>query len=195
MLKRHLSSVFNRYGLLISIIIIVTTFVITRMLFYLKYPMPVISQDTSSYLKPALSLLNKEVPIFDNRTPGYPLFLFISLAATPYLVLIVAFQTTIALFASISTIIGAHSLKRYLSIPTAIAMSAYSSIAINIKQEFGICTDSLYGSFLLIFTSFLMLSLARNRRLYWFLCSFSMGCVIYIRPTGLFLLIPYLIIS
>ena len=156
--RQWFEGLFIKYSLSLSIVLITFTFFITRTLFYYKYAVPIIDPDTYGYVKPALALLSKDLPVFLFRTPGVPLLIFIGILITKSIIGVVFFQTIISLAASISILLSVYTSFPNLAIPTSIAICAYNSIACNFSYDFRIGSESLYASCLLFSIAFLILS-------------------------------------
>lgn len=58
-----------------SVLAVSAAFLITRLPYFMHYPVIVLSSDSASYIAAAFQLMELKAPLFDIRTPGYPLFI------------------------------------------------------------------------------------------------------------------------
>ena len=184
----------DRALLVVSFSILLLVFVITRLPFFLYYPLPFFTPDSHSYLYPYEQFLHGDMPSFSTRLPGYPVFLGIVLSLT-HSYLMVVFVQTVLLFASVFMLLYAiYKYRTYLQIPAMTALLLFIISPHCTASDFCILSESLYTSTLILFMAFLLLSLVTKKSIYFFLCSFCMGWAILVRPAAIYFLVSYLLI-
>ncbi len=177
-----------------SVILVMIVFVFTRLPYFLYYPVTVISFDTASYISVALNIIDGNLPLFEIRTPGYPVFLTFVLLFSKNPVCISLLQSLFTLFTSIFFLRVVNKTFKSFTFLFAISISIFISSSIYIFLETALLSESIYVNFLILSCSFLILALKENRISYLILLSFSIGVAIIIRPAGLFLVcIPALL--
>lgn len=176
----------RKYDLYIALVVTILFFAISRLPFFWFFPFPGgFVSDAFEYFDVAFSIENGHLPIFDIRTPGYPVFLYLvnALRGSLHTLLIVQNLATIA--ASLFLVYAVHSNYRNLTYPAAAAMIFYFMSNNSIEADTNVLTNSLYTNLLIVFVSLLIYAIRRNK--YWGLLSATTGLIIYVRPSGLFL--------
>ncbi len=178
--------------LLYGAVIISAVFILTRLIYFIYYPVVNVSEDSASYIAVALKLLQLSPPLLDMRTPGYPFFLTLVFLLSKNFILIYIFQ-------SLATIGSALFLYKVLcKYFTQVALFFAAAIAVFISStfylvlEFSVLSETIFICFLMLCSSFLIASLINNRTSDWIWFSVTASVVILIRPAGLFL-VPVLI--
>lgn len=175
-------------------LLITAVFLMTRLHYFLYYPVMDISADSASYCAIALKLLDLTPPLLDMRTPGYPLLLTISFLISKNFVITYIFQSLITY---ISAIFFYRSLCIYyasVAIYFAAAISVFITSTFYLVLEYSVLSESLFVSLLMICCSCLVISFYNNRTINWILFSVSAALVIIVRPVGLFLLPVILVV-
>jgi hypothetical protein len=184
--------------LFLSFLILITMFLITRLPFFLYYPVVDFDGD-SPYYYINVDQINKGMwPAFIIRTPGYPLFLkFVFLFFNKNISLI-AIQNIFSLLTSLFFIYVIHKVysKRFKFLPllAAIGMGASISASIHLLSDTSFMTESLYVNFLVLFFALFILAMHYKSKITWILCSICMAAVILIRPSALFFILVSFII-
>jgi len=171
-----------------SVILVIIIFIFSRLPYYLYYSVTVISFDTASYCVVALNIMEGNLPLFDIRTPGYPVFLYIVWLFSKNPIYISLVQSLFTLFTSIFFLWVINKTFKSFTILFATSILIFISSSVYILFETAISSESLYVSFLILTCSFLILALKENKLLHWILFSISIAMVILIRPAGMFLL-------
>lgn len=167
-------------------IIIIAVFLLTRLQYYLYYPIVDISADSASYCAVAIKLMNFSPPLLDMRTPGYPLFLSLVWFISKNFIVTYFFQSLMTLSAAIFLYRTFCKYYDSFAVYFAIAISVFISSSFCLVLEFSLLSESLFVCFLLISSSFLIRSIMENSASDWTLFSFSVVTLIYIRPVALF---------
>jgi len=173
---------------LYSSLLIVITFLITRLPFYIYYPIYSLSSDSASYCAVALKILNGHAPLFDMRTPAYPLFLSFIWIFNKSFLSVTVIQSLLTLISSLFFLWSLSQSYKSLTLYFAIAISIFMSSAACLVFDLAILTESLFVNILMINSSLLVLSLKRNKTRLWVLYSTSIALLILLRPVGMFLI-------
>jgi len=180
-------------SLAVSFSLITAFFLVSRLPLFLYFPIPggYLATDCFEYFKAAFEMRNGQVPLFDIRTPGYPLFLLITSWIWDSALAIIITQNILTLIASLFLTHAVFANYRGLTYGAAAAMIFYLMSNNSVEADSNLLTNSLYTNLLIIFSGILIFCLNRNK--YWAWLSLCVGAIIYVRPSGLFL-IPLVIL-
>lgn len=184
----------NKRMLIISFTIIIIAFLLTRLPFFLYYPVPNIANDTPKYYKHITAIHQGEWPEFTNITPGYPLLIELIFLFSDKLLSIILVQNIITLLSSLLIVYSIYKLSPLLSCFSAVAVAVFIS---NGYHTFTDCTyrvDGVYVNFIIISFALLILATRLKRPIFFILCSCAMAFTIYLRPTGTFFIVIYVLI-
>jgi len=177
----------KRHLFYISITIVGIAFLIPRLPWFVDYPLPAILPDTYSYFKPARQIFSGQFPIFNIRTPGYPLFLTLSLIVFPYLKFTVVLQNLLTLYSALFFVWAAHKAYGKLVICAGITMVAHVAQPFIVSSDFSVLSESIYSSGLVLSVALLLLAICTQKARYAFMFSVVGGYTFWIRPSGIFL--------
>ena len=177
----------NRSLLYISIIIVSIAFIITRLPWFVDYPVPLIFPDTQTYFDPARQIFSGHWPIFDMRTPGYPLFLALSLTIFPYLKFTVILQNLLTFCSALFFVWATYKMYGKLVVCAGITMVAHVAQPFIVQSDFSMLTESLYSSCLVLSIGLLVLAIGTQKARYALLFSLVGGYIFWVRPNGIFL--------
>ena len=183
--RKYLKSPRNLFY--ISLLIVTIAFIIPRLPWFVDYPIPAIYPDTSTYFAPVKQIFLGQIPIFDYRTAGYPMFLTAIFLISPKLMSVVSLQCIITLASALFFIWAVYRAYPQLVILSGFAMVAQVAQPFLSGHDFALLTESLYASFLVISMGFWLLAIKTRRARYFFLFSLTSGLLIIIRPAGVFL--------
>ncbi|MCG6551122.1 MAG: glycosyltransferase family 39 protein [Candidatus Magnetominusculus sp. LBB02] len=185
------STRFDRFRGVLAFLIVIVPFLLTRLPFYLYYPIVTLTPDSWTYAKPAYWMLNGTLPYFDHRTPGYPLFivLLFKLFGNPSNLTIVITQTVLSIASLLFLVYVIYKKYPDAALYAASAIAAYSTSVTFLWYESNYMSESLYVSFLMLFFSFFINAFHSKRALTWAVASCLMGYMIWIRPAGIFILL------
>lgn len=172
---------------LYSLLPVIIIFLITRLPYFLYYPVTGISFDTPSYIAVAFDMLDFRLPLFEVRTPGYPFFLFVVWSFSKTILCVSFMQSIITLFTSVFFLYVINKFYNKHIFLFAATVSVYISSAHYLILDTALLTESLFVNLIIITCSFLILSVKRNKPVYWILFSMSAAVVIIVRPAGIFL--------
>jgi hypothetical protein len=184
--------------LYLSFLILLIMFSITRLPFFLYYPVVDFDGDSPYYYMNVDQIDKGMWPAFMIRTPGYPLFLkFVFLFFNKNISLI-ALQNIFSLLTSLFFIYVIHKVYgskfKFLPLFAAIGMGAFISGSIHLIADTSFMTESLYVNFLVLFFALFILAIHSKTNISWILSSICMAIVILIRPSALFFVLVSLII-
>ena len=152
-IKANWSKIF----LIISFGIILAVFIITRLPFFLYYPLPFIEPDSYSYLYVHIEIFElHQWPKFVIRTPGYPLFISLILFLTDKIIVIILAQTIIIFISALFLVYTIYRFRPIFCFPAALAMAAFLCAPQTVYNDFSMMSESLYTSSLIFFLSSLM---------------------------------------
>ncbi|MEP7146055.1 MAG: hypothetical protein ABI792_03490 [bacterium] len=179
---------------LYSSLLVTLVFLITRAQYFVFYPILVLSSDSASYCAAAFDILNFHIPVFDIRTPGYPIFLSLIWMISKTVYAVALAQSLFTLMSAIFFLWVINQTYRSLTLLFAISLSAFISSTYYLILEVSLLTEGIFVSMLLISSGLLLLALKKNKNSFWIMYSASVAIVILIRPAGIFLLAILLLI-
>jgi len=184
----------SKYIYIYSASLVTLIFLITRLPYFLNYPVIILSFDSASYVAAALELINFKAPLFDIRTPGYPLFLAIVWSISESIYFSSLIQSFLTLAVSLFFLKVIEKSYRSFTFLFAISLSAYISSSYFLILEPSVLTESLFTTFLILSTSFLISALKKGSNVSWLMFSVSVAVLIMVRPAGLYMVSVILII-
>lgn len=184
----------EQYLLYICFLILILVFMITRLSFFLDYPIVGIHYDTETYGKLVSLIESGNLPLFEYRPPGYVLFLWLVTNIVDRWVFVVGMQSMIFLIANLCLVYGVYSLRRSLSLPATLAMSGFLGSSHVLMYELSALSDSLYTTCLIFIFAFLLISFGQCRTRYFVVSSLSIGLLISVRYAGMYALVVYFVI-
>ncbi|MDQ3193513.1 MAG: hypothetical protein M3P82_00800 [Bacteroidota bacterium] len=173
---------------LYSTLLVLLVFIITRVQYFLYYPVLVLSSDSASYCAAAFDIMDFHSPVFDIRTPGYPLILSLVWMLSKTVYVLALAQSLFTLAVSIFFLWVIDQIYRSLTFLSAISLSVFISSSYYLILEVSLLTEGIFVSTLLLSSGLLMLALKKNQICCWALYSASVALIILIRPAGLFLI-------
>ena len=178
--------------LLLSFLLVIAVFAITRLPFFLYFPLADIDVDTFNYYT-LVDQMNKGIwPAFIIRTPGYPLFLKLVFTFHDSHIAVVLVQNLITLFTALFFVYIVHLVfkdrSRYFALLAAMGIGVFISSTCHLESDTSLLTESLYVNLLLLFFAFFLLALNRDKHRWWIVTSIIAASVVLFRPSGMFLL-------
>jgi hypothetical protein len=170
----------------ISICLVVAPFLITRLPFFLYYPVVTMKSDFSGYYEIVRQLDRGALPTFWLRTPGYPLFMKAVLVFSDKLLSIVWAQNLLSLASALIFVFAIFRTYRGLTVFAAAGMGAFISSHFHVDADIALLSESLYTNCVILSFAFFILAVNRRRAACFALCSFFMGYAVYTRPAGIF---------
>lgn len=185
-MPRNLS---RRMVLVLSILIVVAGFLVTRLPYFLYYQVPSLQPDYSSYWAPLFELEKGKLPNFSYRTPGYPVFMWLVVSVSNKLSSIVLAQNLLTLFSALLLVFSVYRAYFALTPLAAIAITAHMTSSSQILSDIALLTESVFTSFLVASFALLIWGLKEKRLPALILSSLCMALSIYVRPTGQFFVV------
>jgi len=186
----------QKWTLLVSSFILLICFWVARLPLLSDYALINFEGDALGYVMLAEELLSGQLPDFDDRTPGYPIFIaFVKIFSDTYRSIVYAqiLYSLVALLALVYVI--DRYLSPYLALLSAIVLGLYASGPTLIDTETSILTDSTFTSSLIVGFALFIKALYDNKLSSWISYSVMMAIAILIRPAGLFLIVSLLFVT
>lgn len=162
-------------------------FLLTRLPYFIFYPVLTISNDSASYIAVAFELMDLNAPLFDIRTPGYPIFISLIMSVTSDAIFISLIQSLVTYIAAIFFLSVSYKYFETEIFYFAIAVSAFISSAYFLVLEMSILTEGIFTSLMLILASVFIIAIKSESIFSWSIYSVLVALLILVRPAGLFL--------
>jgi hypothetical protein len=162
-------------------------FLLTRLPYFIFYPVLTISNDSASYIAAAFELMDLNAPMFDIRTPGYPVFLSLIMSVTDDAIFISLIQSLFTYVAAIFFLSVSYKYYESVIFYFAIAVSAFISSAYFLVLEMSILTEGIFTSLMLILAGLFIIAVKSESIFSWSIYSVLVAMLILVRPAGLFL--------
>jgi hypothetical protein len=191
LIKNPIALFLARRGPEIATFLVVVSFIVTRLPFFLHFRMVDVAIDYWSYFDIVRQARHGDWPKLTLRTPGYPLFLAAVLSISWRAMTVVFAQCAVTLIAALGTLVCFVRADRRLAYPAAFALIGFTSSMHSVVFDTTLMSESLYCS--LIMLSFGTLTLAILRGGAWACAgaSFAMTGCLLTRPAGFFLFGTY----
>jgi hypothetical protein len=180
-----------------SLLILIVVFSITRLPFFLYYPIVDFDGDSPYYYMNVDQIDKGMWPAFMIRTPGYPLFMKLIFLIFNSNIALIAIQNIFSLLTSLFFIYVIHTVYssrlKYLPLLASIGMGAFVSSSIHLISDTSVMTESLYVNFLILFFALFIQAIHSKTNKSWLLSSICMAIVILIRPSALFFILIFII--
>jgi len=174
--------------LALGLILITFIFALSRLPFFIYYPLPYVAPDTPAYLEQVANLESGQIPSFSFRTPGYPLFWwFVRLFSHDPMAVIFA-QCTITLFTLLGIPILLAKYQPRLVLPISLAFAIYCSAPMHLAWDLYLLTDGLYVNAMLWALTCVYIALIHQKPVFAVAGAFLIGMACAIRPNGAFLI-------
>jgi hypothetical protein len=185
--------------LFISFLIVAIPFIITRLPFFIDYPVVSIDPDYLHYYTIIDQIAKGFFPTFIIRTPGYPIFLGLIYTFFNHNMAVVIIQNILSLMVALFFVFVIYKVYsdrlKYLPLLTAAGLAAFISSTNHLTADTSLLTESLFVNAIMLFFALLILTLHYKKKQLWLLCSFLAAYIFLIRPTGMFLILILLIVS
>ncbi len=187
-------SFLNKNALALSILILLSAFLVARLPFFLSCPVPEPqTEDTPEYFEVVMKMLAGNSKVDFSFIPiGYPLFLLLIGLIKNTLLAVAITQNILALISCLFFIYAIHQCYPKLTIWAALVFAGYLSSENNIHWDTHFTPDSLYTSLLIFFSGFLMLALKKENLIFGALASATAAYLLLIRASAVFI-IPVMI--
>jgi len=175
----------KHYILIIACLILLFAFIISRLPFFLYFPIVGYHNDTAVYFMAIEGLTHGELPKFGVVPPLYPIFLWFVGLFSKNILSIIAAQTIISFLSALFFIIVSYKYLPKLCVFFSIGLSVFFMSSHSIAFDTMLLTESLYVSILITICALLIWSVFSNRKMAWVLLSIALVLPIFIRPTGI----------
>ena len=174
--------------------ILILIFLVTRLPFFVYYPVVNLGADTPSYLRSIQQAQSGIWPSFVIRSPGYPLFIWLVTIVSDRWLAVILVQNLLSLAASLYLVYGVYRTHAALAIPATLAMLGFLGSTQALTSDMSALSDSLYASCLIVSFAFLLLALQKVGTVYFLLASVAMAAAIIVRPAGLYFAVIYVFV-
>lgn len=172
----------------LSILAVSAVFLVTRLPYFIYYPVIVLSSDSASYIAAAFQLLELKAPLFDIRTPGYPLFIAAVWSFGKNFISVSLVQSVITYISAVFFVAVAYRYYSNMVIWFAVAVCGFITSSYFLVLEMSMLTEGIFTSIMLFASGVLMMAVKSEKEWVWAVFSALIGLLIYIRPAGLFLI-------
>jgi hypothetical protein len=189
------------FRVVIAFAIIIFTFIISRLPFFIYFPIVGHHPDTAVYFLALEGIYNGELPKFGTVPPLYPLFLYFFGLLSDNVLIYVYVQVFFSLLSSLFLI---YSFSKYipkLTIPVSICLSIFFISSHSIVYDTTLVTESLYvSSWIALFACFIWI-VNSDRKIPWVFFSILLSIPLLLRPNGIIvffflaLIITYILFS
>ena len=171
--------------------------ILTRLPYFIFYPIAGFGKDTFSYYLPYKQFVNGDTPLFDLRTPGYTIFIGLldAMGASSSCIVIVQCVITLLCFYFLL-----HTLHKHFDfivfVSCSFALFLFYTSADLTRFDTSVLTEGLYANAIILSLTLLIDAIFNTKTKQSALLlslSLSAGVLVLIRPQGLFF-VPILIV-
>lgn len=181
-------------ALWIALTVVTAIFVLTRLQYWVEVPFPRYYADSETYLGVAYDIASGKLPVFDVRTPAYPLLLYGVLESTGSVFALVIVQQLATLLSAYALCIAAYLVRRPLGLAALIPAIAIVGSQPSQLYELAIMAEGTYSAAMVFAFAALFAGLPRRSSAWLFASSVAMAVAILLRPSGLFLIGTYVLV-
>jgi hypothetical protein len=182
---------FANRGPVIAASLVVLSFIITRLAFFLHFRLADVAIAYWSYFDVVQQAHHGQWSKLYLRTPGNLLFLAAVFSISRSAMAVVATQSVLTLVAALGTLACFVRVDRRLAHPIAFALVGFTSSMHSVVSDTTLLTESLYSSLLMLSFGTLTLAILRGGAWACVGASFAMTGCIWARPAGLYFLVIY----
>ena len=168
--------------------LVVIPFLISRWPFLFHYFLPHWNDDSQSYIEPMLQLQNSQWPLFDVRTPAYPLLMYAMFMTGAGFGGVVCVQMLVSLLSA--CLLALTFLRAYgqrAGLLTALVMGVFVSQDVFVEFDASIKPESLYTSTIILCVSCLVFIAKDRSKDHVTLFSVLAAIAIWLKPAAIFL--------
>jgi len=178
----------NHYKLIGAFLMLILAFMISRLPFFIYFPIVGFHSDTAVYFAAVEGLLYGELPKFGTVPPLYPLFLWFVGLLSDNMLIYAYVQTFFSLCSGLFFLYISYKHMPKLCIPFAMALSVFFMTSHSLVFDSLLTSESLYVSILICLCALFLHALYTSKKWAWILFSVFLSLPFLIRPTGLFFL-------
>ncbi|MBF0459127.1 MAG: hypothetical protein HQK99_14650 [Nitrospirae bacterium] len=167
-------------------------FLITRLPYFLYYPVVLIRSDSYGYFDVAVQIISGTWPELSLRTPGYPLFIALVFLFSKKILSVIVMQNLLSLLSALTFVYGIVISYRYFAPLAAIGMAAFITSHVQMAGDISLLSESLYVSVIVFAYAFLTIALKRGRGVFFALSGAAFAYTVYVRPAGLFVVAVFI---
>lgn len=177
----------KRNFFLFSVLLYIICFLATKLAYFLHYDIPGFCRDTFGYYYPVIAMLKGSLPVFDQRTPAYPLFLFGAEIAHLNTFQIFITQSLIGLAAIILCQYLVNRHLAFLNLPFLLTGLIFFSSGKSLFADTYINPIGLFTWAILLVAIVLLIAVSSNVVVHYFMLSLFCVAAIMLRPQAFFL--------
>ncbi|WP_420266438.1 hypothetical protein [Candidatus Magnetominusculus dajiuhuensis] len=170
----------------VSVVIVVVPYLITRLPYFLYYPVVLIRPDSYGYFDVAIEILSGQWPDLSLRTPGYAMFIATVFLFSKTILSVIAVQNLLSLISALAFVYGIFISYRYMAPLAAFAMAGFITSHVQMAGDIALLSESLYVSVIVCAFAFMAIALKRWHGVFFALAGAAFAFTVYIRPAGLF---------
>lgn len=184
----------SKAALWVAFAMVTGVFVLTRLQYWVELPFPRYYADSETYLGVAFDIANGVRPMFDVRTPGYPLLLYGVLEGTGSVFALVIVQQLATLLSAYALCIACFLVRPSLSLFALIPAVALVGSQQGQLYDLAIMAEGPYAAAIVFAFAGLIAGLPRRSSPWLIFASIAMGVAVLLRPSGLFLAGTYVLV-
>jgi hypothetical protein len=184
----------SKAALWVALATVTAVFVWTRMQYWVELPFPRYYADSETYLGVAYDIANGKLPLFDVRTPAYPLLLYTVLEGTGSVFALVLVQQMATLLSAYALCIAAFLVRRSLGLWALIPAIAIAGSQQTQLYELAVMAEGTYSAAIVFAFAALLAGLPRRSSGWLMASSLAMAIAVLLRPSGLFLAGTYVLV-
>lgn len=170
----------------------IAAFLITRLPYFLYYPVVLIRPDSYGYFDIAAQIMSGVPPDLFLRPPGYPMFIAIVLSLSKHMFSVILAQNLLSLLAALAFVYGIFISYRGAAPLAAVGMAAFIGSHVQMSADISVLSESLYAGVIIFAFSFMAAALKLRKAVFFSLAGAALGGAIYVRPDGLFVLAVFI---
>jgi hypothetical protein len=188
---KRLIAALGRTPFRVPALVLLLVFAVTRMPYFWYGPPIVPSLDSGSYLGRASAMREGKAPEFLQRTPGYPVFIFLVTSCLDRWMAVVLAQNLLSLASALCLVYAVQRLWRPLALPATLAMCGFLGSSQVLFYDISLLSESLYTSTVILAVACLFLAFALERAALFALASALLAWAFLVRPAGAYVAVIF----
>lgn len=169
-------------------VLFILAFLLTKLTYFFFYPVWCTTIDIYSYTDPLISITKGHLPVFDMRTPVYPMLLVVTYYLGMSLNGVLLFQMIFSLLTCLASVYLIYKYKRGFFMLFSVFLLLFYCSGEFTAMNTNLSPTSLFTDFILGFAVFLLAGFESGKLKYFTAASITFALIILLRPQGLFLL-------
>ena len=170
------------------LLLFVFSFLVTKITYFFYYPVWCTTCDIYSYSDPVIALVKHHLPVFDMRTPVYPMLLAFTYFTGFNLNAVLLLQMVISFLSCTIVVYIVFKYKKWFFLPFSILLLLFYSSGDFTAMDTNLSPTVLFADLMLVFAGCFIAALQSNKRSHFIITSLLFAAVILLRPQGLFLI-------